>query len=106
MLPGYSTVAGGVRGRGSLLAGRAVGGGTAVWRTSLGDRVLRGAEWELFRTALAVVWELVEESSDAGDVFPLGIDAFNDLQPGQQLALLALVGQALHDEDTPAPPLT
>jgi hypothetical protein len=77
-----------------------------VWRTSLGDRVLRGAEWELFRTALCCVWDLVEESFVVGDLFESGIDAFDDLQPGQQLALLALVGQALRDEATPTPPLT
>ncbi|HKB40783.1 MAG TPA: hypothetical protein VKD72_30435, partial [Gemmataceae bacterium] len=77
-----------------------------MWRTSLGDRVLRGAEWELFRTSLSCVWDLVEESFGVGDLFESGIDAFDDLQPGQKLALLALVGKALRDEAAPTPPLT
>jgi hypothetical protein len=77
-----------------------------MWRTSKGERVLRGAEWELFREALAGVWDLVEHASDSGEPFPSGVDVFDALQPGQQLALLAAVGRALSDEAVPAPELT
>jgi hypothetical protein len=76
-----------------------------VWRTCDGERVLQGAEWELFRVGLDEVWDYVEDSFD-DDCFHFGIAAFDDLQPGQKLALLAQVGQALHDEAVPPPPLT
>jgi hypothetical protein len=70
----------------------------------LGDRVLRGAEWDLFREALAGVWELVEESFDGGTPwFVADIAAFDYLQPGQKLALLALVGKELRNKTTPTP---
>jgi hypothetical protein len=81
-------------------------GGITVWRTSSGERALRGAEWELFRAALAGVWDLVEDSPDGADLFESGIGAFDDLQRAPKLALLALVGQALQDEATPPPRLT
>jgi hypothetical protein len=74
-----------------------------MWRTSLGDRVLRGAEWDLFREALAGVWDLLDPPFAEGDLFESGIDAFDDLQPGQKLALLALVGKELRDQATPTP---
>jgi hypothetical protein len=32
-----------------------------MWWTPLGERVLRGAEWELFRDGLSMVRDLVEE---------------------------------------------
>jgi hypothetical protein len=74
-----------------------------MWRTSKGDRVLQGAEWELFRTALSEVWDLIEDSFDDGELFSSGVDAFDTLQPGQKLALLAIVGKALSDQSVPTP---
>src|SRR6266540_5571336 len=85
---------------------RGVGRGANVWRTSQGERVLRGAEWELFRAGLGEVWDLVEDSFDGEGFVSSGLAAFDDLQPGQKLALLAQVGQALHDEGVPSPELT
>jgi hypothetical protein len=81
-------------------------GGRSVWCSCEGERVLQGAEWELFRVGLDEVWDYVEDSFDDDDCFPFGIAAFDDLQPGQKLAVLAQVGQALHDKAVPPPPLT
>jgi hypothetical protein len=77
-----------------------------VVHRSAGERVLQGAEWELFREGLVEVWDLTEDSFHEGNLFASGIDAFDDLQPAQKLALLALVGKALKDKATPAPELT
>jgi hypothetical protein len=77
-----------------------------MWRTSTGERVLRGAEWKLFCEGISVVWDLVEDSEDGCDLSESGISAFDALQPRQRLALLALVGTALQDEAMPAPRLT
>ena len=79
-----------------------------MWWTPLGERVLRGAEWELFRDGLSMVRDLVEEakSSDDPEIGSVGVEAFDQLQPNQKLALLALVGKALKDEGEPMPELT
>src|SRR3954447_7868558 len=79
-----------------------------MWWTPLGERVLRGAEWELFRDGLAMVRDLVEEakSSDDPEIGSVGVEAFDQLQPNQKLALLARVGKALKDEGEPMPELT
>jgi hypothetical protein len=79
-----------------------------MWWTPLGERVLRGAEWELFRDGLSMVRDLVEESksSDDPEICFVGVEAFDQLQANQKLALLALVGKALKDEGEPMPELT
>ena len=79
-----------------------------MWWTPLGERVLRGAEWELFRDGLSMVRDLVEEakSSDDPELCFVGVEAFDQLQPNQKMALLALVGKALKDEGEPMPELT
>jgi hypothetical protein len=78
-----------------------------MWRTSEGERVLRGAEWDLFRKGLAGIWGNIEDfQEDEGDSFHFGIKAFDILQTNQKLALLALVGKALRDEAVPMPKLT
>jgi hypothetical protein len=76
-----------------------------MWRTSLGERVLRGPEWDLFREGLSSLWDLVEDSDD-DDSFDAGVKAFDRLRKRQKRALLALVGGALKDERTPRPELT
>src|SRR3954469_13126721 len=80
----------------------------AMWWTPLGERVLRGAEWKLFRDGLAMVRDLVEEAkaSDDPELGSVGVEAFDQLQPNQKLALLARVGKALKDEGEPMPELT
>jgi hypothetical protein len=77
-----------------------------MWWTPRGERVLRGAEWELFREGLGALWDWVEESSGDRDIFDSGTEAFDRLQMGQKLGLLALVGRALSDEGVPRPDLT
>jgi len=79
-----------------------------MWWTPLGERVLRGAEWELFRDGLSMLRDLVEESKSSNDpeIGFVGVEAFDQLQPNQKLALLALVGKALKDESEPMPELT
>jgi hypothetical protein len=77
-----------------------------MWWTSEGERVLLGAEWELFREGLAGIRDHIGDSARGEESFDYGIAAFDNLQPGQQLALLAQVGQALRDEAVPMPELT
>jgi hypothetical protein len=78
-----------------------------MWRTSAGERVLRGAEWDLVRVALAGLWDEVEgQFHGEAPAFASGIVAFDDLQPAQKLAMLAQAARALHDEATPSPELT
>lgn len=75
-----------------------------MWRTPRGERVLRGPEWALFREGLSSLWDRVEDSPDGeDDLFDLGVRAFDRLQRGQKLWLLAEAGRALRDEATPAP---
>jgi hypothetical protein len=77
-----------------------------MWHTPAGDRVLTPGEWALVRAALGLAWDTVETAADAGDEEATGVRAFDALQPGQQVALLALVGKALSDPTVVAPPLT
>jgi len=79
-----------------------------MWWTPLGQRVLRGAEWELFRAGFSMFCDMVQESksSDDPELCFVGVEAFDQLQPNQKLALLALVGKALKDQDEPMPELT
>ncbi|MBY0527466.1 MAG: hypothetical protein K2R98_28980 [Gemmataceae bacterium] len=77
-----------------------------MWYTSDGDRVMRGAEWRLFQLALSSLWDEVEESFDDPSLCETGVRTFDDLQPNQKLAMLALVGQAMHDATLPSPDLT
>src|SRR4051794_9225829 len=79
-----------------------------MWWTPLGGRVLRGAEWELFREGLSMVRDLVEEAKSSGDpeIGSVGVEAFDQLQPNQKLALMVRVGKALKDEGEPMPELT
>jgi hypothetical protein len=77
-----------------------------MWWTPHGERVLRGAEWELFREGLDTLWDWVESSAADPDISDTGTQAFDRLQIGQKLALLASVGTALSDERVPHPDLT
>jgi len=77
-----------------------------MWRTPLGERVLRGAEWNLFRKGLSTLWDFVEDSSHDPDLGFTEVGVFDRLEPAQKLGMLALVGTALHDKDVPCPGLT
>jgi hypothetical protein len=77
-----------------------------MWRTPEGERVLVGAEWELFRNGLCLSWDWIEDTFDDDDGYDFGVEAFDRLQSPQKLALLALVGTALKDESLPRPEFT
>lgn len=77
-----------------------------MWRIPDGDRVLTAGEWALVRAGLDLAWDAVELAREAGDGDATGVRVFDSLQPGQQVALLVLVGTALSDPNVPAPPLT
>jgi hypothetical protein len=77
-----------------------------VWHTPDGDRVLTPGEWALVRAGLGLAWDAVEIAHESGTEDATGVRVFDVLQPGQQVALLALVGTALTDPAAPAPPLT
>lgn len=70
-----------------------------------GEITLKGAAAELFREALGAVAELLCEFPDE-DSFEFGVTAFDGLQRGQKLHLLAALGRALLREDEPMPHLT
>ena len=65
-----------------------------------------GQNWELFREGLDTLWDWVESSAADPDISDTGTQAFDRLQMGQKLALLASVGMALSDEAVPRPDLT
>jgi hypothetical protein len=77
-----------------------------MWRTPIGERILVGAEWDLFRAGLGLLKDQVETSLDDPDLAMTGVGAFDRLQPAAKLAMLALVGKALHDEAEPCVELT
>jgi hypothetical protein len=77
-----------------------------MWWTPEGARVLHGAEWALFREALADLVASIREEDDVGDGWTTGVRAFDELGRGQRLALLAMAGRALRDEAAPMPELT
>ena len=77
-----------------------------MWHAPDDDRVLTAGEWALARAGLGLAWDAVEIADEAGTGAATGVRAFDVLQPGQQVALLAQVGTALSDPATPAPPLT
>jgi hypothetical protein len=77
-----------------------------MWWTSAGERVLRGADWELFREGLSCLWDEVEASEKEDGPGTTGIAVFDDLPKVERLALLATVAKGLTDEDEPCPGLT
>src|SRR5665213_1587694 len=78
-----------------------------MWRTQAGERILRGAEARLIRTALAVLVDQVEmEIEGISESSDFGIPVFDRLQGRQKLALLADVGDHLLCSTDPPPPLT
>ncbi len=66
-----------------------------MWSTSVGDRILRGAESELFRHGLCALWDDIENAGDAPELCETGVAVFDRLQPASKLAMIALVGRAL-----------
>jgi hypothetical protein len=79
-----------------------------MWKTPLGERALKGAEWALFREALGILWDRLEIGIDIDvpDLCQTGVGSFDRLTPTQKLAMLALIGRAMTTEDLAAPELT
>lgn len=75
-----------------------------MWRTSCGDRKLKGAEAGLFAETLLSL--LDEAESDQLEDYDLGIEAFDRLTYGQKISTLSTVGNALLREDVAPPKLT
>ena len=75
-----------------------------MWRTELGDRILKGAEARVFAEALAGL--LDEAIMGALDDYELGIRCFDDLTFGQKISVLATIGNGLLREDVPPVELT
>jgi hypothetical protein len=81
--------------------------GLSVWHTPDGDRILTSGEWQLVQAGLELTWDAVEAAKDVeGDPDATGVRVFDDLQHGQQIGLLAIVGKALTDPTMPSPPLS
>jgi hypothetical protein len=74
--------------------------------TSEGERVLKGAEWDLFRLGLSILWDDVEMADDDEEPGTTGVEVFDNLRKLERLALLAQVATGLHDEGEPCPDLT
>jgi hypothetical protein len=77
-----------------------------MWWTSQGERVLNGAESDLFREGLSCLWDDVEVSEEEDGPGTTGIAVFDGLPKAERLALLATVAKGLTDDDAPCPDLT
>jgi hypothetical protein len=71
-----------------------------MYRTSQGERTLRGAERGLFVESLGMIVDYL-----ATDDYEAGIALFDDLQRNQKIALLLGVSKALLRDNVSAPPL-
>jgi hypothetical protein len=74
-----------------------------MYRTSQGERILKGAEARLFRYGLA---RAIEELTMMPDDAEVGINSFDRMTVGQRLTGLYLTASALLDEQAPILPLT
>lgn len=77
-----------------------------MWQTSSGERVLYGAEGNLFRAAVHRLASWLEEYHNAPGELGTGVHVFDELTFEQKLAMLDLVAAALLREGVPAPGLT
>ena len=74
---------------------------SAMYKSSIGIRVLQGAERRLFIESLAMIVDLLTD-----DDFPTEIAIFDDLTRNQRIAVYHNVARALLAEDEPPPRLT
>ena len=74
-----------------------------MWNTTLGDRVLTGAESRLFREALTDLVEELNTGTEIEEPYAVGVPLFDDLSTAQKLAMLEAVSLALLREDVPPP---
>lgn len=77
-----------------------------MWLTATGERVLGGAEWELFRMGLSTLWDDIESTGDDKEPGTTNVHSFDRLSKPERLMLLAEVARGLHDRDEPSPDLT
>jgi len=75
-----------------------------MWLSPDGERVVQGAEAQLFREALGVLVDMVRDDDEG--MWQFSAPPFDALQPNQKLAVLAQVGTALLRQDAPMPRLT
>jgi len=77
-----------------------------MWRTSSGDRTLKGAEATLIRALISqVVDNLDAEVRGDVDRWDFGVVLFDELETPQKFSLLAAVGTSLLREDAAPLPL-
>jgi hypothetical protein len=76
------------------------------WITALGNRVLRGAEWELFRVGVSTLWDDIKSQEDDDEPGTTEVYGFDRLTRPERLALLAQVAKGLHDRGAPCADLT
>ncbi len=72
-----------------------------MYRTSQGERTLRGAERRLFTESLGMIVDYL-----SGGDYEAGITLFDDQQRNQKIAVLLGVSKALLRDNVSAPPLT
>jgi hypothetical protein len=85
------------------LAGRKL----IMWRTTRGERTLAGAEAVLVRKSPTAISHALETACiPHEETYESGVDLFDRLSAEQQLAMLAIVGEALLSELVQPPPLT
>jgi len=77
-----------------------------MWITALGNRVLRGAERELFRVGLSTLWDDIESQEDDEEPGTTEVGGFDRLTRPERLALLAQLRKGLRDRGEPCPDLT
>ena len=75
-----------------------------MWWTPDGERILQGAEGQLFREALGMIVDMVSDDNEG--LWQFAAPPFDKLQLNQKLAVLAQVGTALLCKDQPMPRLT
>lgn len=75
-----------------------------MWRTSCGDRILKGAEARLFaETMLSLLDEAI---FDQWEDYDLGIEAFDNLTYGQKASVLSAIGEGLFKKEVKPVELT
>jgi hypothetical protein len=74
-----------------------------MWWTSGDEGVLAGAECDLFRLGLSILWDDVEMSDDDEEPGTTRNAVFDNLREPERLALLAQSASALHDEGEARP---
>lgn len=75
-----------------------------MWRTPTGQRVLHGAEAELFKHGVEALVQEIEQSAEIDEEHSVGVLLFDELKRPQKLQMLESVAMALLDANVPPPP--